>query len=163
MKHFLLLTLLISVPTFIYSQTLKETQDWIKEKISGLEFSDEYVDYNYNINFINGQLIINEEINISQDLNLHVSTLKNLVKIPASQINEIAFHEQDENVWLVIKTKNNLKLIEIQNSAKQEKFVNEHALVLGKEVLKNNLESRLTKAFRALVSLSGGENIKDVF
>lgn len=167
---------LLTSPSF--SQTKQETQEWIKYYIETYNYIDQRYDYPYMTNvveFTDCNLVITEKIfnwKIYKGL-----VIMNTVEIPIKEISKINFREfEEKNLWLDIGTRGNSILqtttVEGTRTAENASAYDEAAysgyrgrwsVILKKSIKEDDLDKRMIKAFKHLISLCGGTVITDVF
>lgn len=160
LKFLLCLITTLVISNICHSQTLNETKNWIKDKITTLEYSGTDVNYNYSISYTPTNMIISEEI--TTYYNDKPSILSVVINVPIIKLAGISFSEKTHTVWLTLKTLDNSKIIKrtVNNDVE---YTDKYVIILSKDVLKDNLQSRINKAFTNLIQLSGGKVIKEVF
>lgn len=137
--------------------TLSETLDWIKSKIE-LYPSCGTLCYTANVKY---------------DLNLKVITIvyksnwnnQVIYTIPLEDINPSGYSFTKDYIFTIRTNSNSMTWINIDSQGKSEtKKVSEIYLVFdGPQFRANDLESRLIKAFNTAATLSGANNMKEVF
>ena len=162
MKSIITLLLLgISISTF--SQTKKETEDWISEKIELYSYSNEYDIFNsYIITYDEDNMIVKN--NFKSITNGYETKFTLSYSIPIKEMSKIRFEEKGSNVWLILKIKGGAK--SIKKSVDTESgynYTNEIEIILEKSINDDNLKNRLTKAFNHLVKVHGGKVIEEKF
>jgi len=161
-----LITIIIIVNSLIINgQTLKETEEWIKEQIESNSYtsSDMRTSITYNVTFNDNHMIIKKRLKydynngtVSDILFTNIFPLKNLARI--------TFRQAEDLVWMKISTNGFDKDVKsICNVYNTVKYVNYVEYQLGNSINNNNLKNRLTKAFNHLIVLNGGKIVKDVF
>jgi|TARA_B110000908_G_C10023186_1_gene343842 hypothetical protein len=161
----------------LFSQevTLKETQDWIQDKIELYPYSnltDDSIwlsEKKFTVSFDNSNMIIYEE---STNITLDVMEFRKII-IPLKNLMEITFEEKPTAYWLNFRIRNNLDEIKITKfpsivnskniGAKEINYVSKHLLVLSNSIDDNNLRPRMVKAFKYLVKLYGGKVVEEKF
>lgn len=164
MKFLILITsLLLTANLSLFGQSKSATEEWIKEKIQMNGYSDDIeIFHNYKIDFKEGNLII-------------IANLKSIFKgretiiapqyiIPIRELGEIRFEEKLNNIWLFIKLKSGENRICCKNDLDNSiTYVDNVTLLLEKSILKENLPTRMMKAFENLIKLNGGKVIGNTF
>jgi len=165
----LLLTLLLAVPTIIFSQepTKTETQDFIKSKLSYSEFDVFRNSLNHTRRYefdANCKLIIyNEFDENSSDRLAHIKTK---VTIDVADIADVV----EENGMLTVNFKSNSKqdynlhtnLSTQHTEVTQNTFVNFHTFIFDSLTSQETI-ARLAKAFKHLSKLCGNKSNFDLF
>lgn len=130
-----------------------ETQAWIREKIISYSYnSDKKTKYKYNISFEGNEIIVNDEELL---LDLFPDPVYCSERTIITDIDFISFEENDSLIWLVINLKNGIKQPCICNNEIASND-SEIAIALEKSFKNNNLPERMTKAFKRLIELYGG-------
>lgn len=164
MKTILKITLLLICPyTFLFSQSKKETQDWIKEKIEMFGYSDEVENFGhkYLVSFNETEMILTKTYYSNN--NYQFSLVTNYV-IPIKDLNTIFFEEKISTTWMIIslkENKNNIK--ETFKSDNSVKYINKISLIFSKSVNDSDMKGRFIKAFKHLVKIHGGVIIDEKF
>lgn len=155
-KLFLVLIYLLMGFSSIYTQTLEETEDWIKVKIE----SNPSENSQYKIDFKDSTLIINRTL----ELDGLIGKEDIIVKI--KDIYSISFTSYQETVWLQLSCKSNdncIKIVKHFRAGDEISYDSKYSLILGKGLENDDLKNRLTNAFRHLIDLCGGKMLKEVF
>ena len=103
-------TTLLTV-SFTFCQTLKATQDWIKETVEVNAYFNDYEDfkYIYNLKFDKTNLLIKDSYIPNRSEPTYVLTRE--IVIPIKELNIIRFEERENTTWLMFSIKGNQKLI----------------------------------------------------
>lgn len=168
------MTLLFSFISF--GQTLKETQDWIKEKIelypqSNLtDDSKAIYEYEYTVNFDESNMIISSQVTYYTVLDINP---KEEMIIPLKNLMGITFTEKETMNWLNFRIRGNSKDITIKKLPyiskgriirdEEIEYVSNSQIFLNTSINDDNLKPRLVKAFTHLVKLYGGKVVKEKF
>jgi hypothetical protein len=156
-KHFFILFILIV--NKIYSQTKKETEDWIKSKIEGYNYRDgKHNFHEYEVLFDKGNMFVLHPIN----------KVNFCYQIPLIEITNV---EITTNNWggytLMLKCKSNKCIMngEYNNNIfySDGNAWSKVELFLSKLFGDENLPDRMKKAISHLVTLNGGTIKKEVF
>lgn len=145
-KYLLLIPLLGFCSTIAKSQSLEETQEWISNKI--IEFSLDKIanEYNYEIEYKDGLMLIHSTIT-SNDEKPVIEDVVVFIK----DIQTVFFANKGAGVALVIRMKNG-KPLKANNVEK-----NETEFMLSVQVHMDNMKDRFLKAFNHLIELNGGK------
>lgn len=162
-----LIFVLFFLPLAAFSQTKKETQNWIKQKIEQSPFEDDYNIFNYLVTFIEAKDRTDNEdwIYIRINQKTQESDGFGFMYFPVHKIGSIEFSEKENVVELTFYSKNKEKVFKIANGfspAKDEKF-NKLTIYLSKEFKANNMQSRFKKAFINLIKFSTPKLIKEPY
>lgn len=153
--------IIISFHLLTFSQTLKETQDWIKEKIEGFAYAeDETSGHLYNVSFTETDMILNQTLVF---LELGSSTEITSV-IPIKEINKVVFEEKIETTWMTISLKEDKKHIleTIDYGETSTEYVDKVVLIFFKFYAQNlDTQNSIIEAFRRLVNAYGGNLDED--
>lgn len=160
-----LLFILISLSLSSFSQTKKETQDWIKEKIESFSYTStsgsNSVKHTYKVVFTDCNMTITEVLGtyitgISMDMTT-------ITEFPVKDLAKPNFVDTDKGVTLYLRTKtaDNIKekVVELDKSS----TMTEKEYRFSSTAQKDSLPTRLFKAFTTLVKLCGGEVNKEIF
>lgn len=148
------------------NQTKNETQDWIKEKIESFSHSyDNLTGYygtrTFKVAFSNCSMTItwtDDNYNHGSKYFTNKETI-----IPLKELSKLSFIDVNNEVTsLFFRTKTENLII---NTYKGEEptYKTIHEIRIRKNLLKDNLSERLTKAFDKLIELCGGKITKEVF
>ena len=164
LKTTLLLIVFISLKFTIYSQSKSDTEKWIKHKIENYSFMDSEVLHEFSVEFKDETIMIGTKISIlaKKDKIPYV----HLYTIPIRDIAKVSFNEKPFATHMLIEMRRNKNrgLIIDKNINKNESTT-QHKLeiVMSNEINNNSLDTRIIDAFRHLINLHGGPNIKEVF
>ncbi len=171
--------ILLVFSTIVKSQTLKETEDWIKQKFDEYEYSASgHSSYNGNPTFWTlrftyvpnfskkGELWITE----NKFNNPPGETNTSLYIIPIKYMNSVKYQYQDDCVFVLFSVKNedlfserdNIKFQDFK-SQKIENTMIQFAIKLANSFKDNDMPNRFKKALDHLIELNGGKVVKDVF
>lgn len=146
----------------VYSQTKRETQDWISQKIPIYSYSSSDIQRSYNVTFEGDYIVITGNI-----VDKMTAPLVLTYVIPIKEINSVSFSEKPNNIWMSIRIKGNKNLIKTNamsgDWSGNEEYKSEVNLVLDKTIAEDNMKSRIIKAFNRLITLYGGTVAKEVF
>lgn len=162
MKKFIFLITIFLSSLNLYSQNsdLKETQDWIKEKIQLYQYQDNgETKYRYKISFDETSILIEESLTLKV---LKDPMIKKII-IPIKNLMQIRFEEKESTIWLIFTIRDNAKEISNYRSIYGTKFDSTAQIILSKSIDDEELRPRLIKAFNHLVELYGGKTVKEKF
>lgn len=163
MKKIIALILLVGTCYSLFAQTKKETEDWIKEKITTYGGGDN--PNRYFVNYLHYKAA-QDSMHTMQILDGYMTT-PFCYFIRINKISRIVFMDKGENYWMYIYTEgNNAMSCMIEKGRKElidEQWKNHAIVILNKNFKENNLPERMKKAFKRLVELYGGQIKEEVF
>ena len=166
MKTILFSTLLfLSFNLFAQDPTLKETQDWIKEKIESNGLRAYHMETYYEVLYSDsGDLIIKQTawFTIREQSTIDVYT------IPIKKMDKIKYQMNDMDVTLKIRCRKSESAQILCETYEKDvivetKNIDDFTIVMGKNFKNYDLTNRLIKAVNHLIELNGGEVVKEVF
>ena len=155
--------LLLGVCHSLFAQTKKETEDWIKEKITtygGGNNPNRYV-----VNYLHHKAA-QDSVHTMQLLDSYMTTpFCDFIKI--DKISKIIFMDKGENYWMYIYTEgDHIMSCMVEENGKKlidKQWRHQSIVILNKSFKENNLQERMKKAFKRLVELYGGQIKEEVF
>jgi hypothetical protein len=169
----LIFILVACIQMTAFGQSKEETEDWIKEKIEmyGLNNSDirhshtiEFKDENVN-DSLQRTMFINHDLDVFFS-NGDNSNQKYTYSIQLNQIGLISFKYNKSNIWLNINCVDNNDCVSqthFGTYSTDNELKNSITFILSKSIENEDLPNRLKKAFHHLITINGGEVVKEVF
>lgn len=153
----------LSIHFIVVSQSNKETQDWIKEKIEVFAYSNEVENFGheYNVSFTDINMILKTSYISDYD---NPNPIVFIYTIPIKEISTIIFEEKVNTTWMIISLKENKKNIKrVVERNNETEYVNKVSLILYKSVNDADMKNRITKAFNHLIKIYGGAVVEEKF
>jgi len=147
-KKLAIVLLVLMFGNTLYGQTLEETKDWIKEKLETFRYQEPGFPNVFTVSFDD------ENITFHFKRTSYGSTYETETTIPVKEMQQIRFSENKNTVWIVFRVKNGKDIKYLYNQKIELK--NETNLIMDKDILNDDLEERLKKAFKSLISSYGG-------
>ena len=155
--------LLLGVCHSLFAQTKKETEDWIKEKITtygGGNNPNRYV-----VNYLHHKAA-QDSVHTMQLLDSYMTTpFCDFIKI--DKISKIIFMDKGENYWMYIYTEgDHIMSCMVEENGKKlidKQWRHQSIVILNKSFKENNLPERMKKAFKRLVELYEVKSKKKFF
>jgi hypothetical protein len=161
--------------TVVKSQSLKETEDWIKQKFEEFEYTAKgqinskswLIRFTYVPDFSNkGELWITE----NKFSNPPGETKTTLYIIPIKYMKSIKYDYVDNCVYVLFSVKNedklsskdNIRVLESNSKEFDESYL-QFAIDFDNKFKDDDMPNRFKKAFDHLIELNGGSIVKDVF
>jgi hypothetical protein len=147
----------------VFSQSKKETQDWLKEKIEVFAYSNDADNYGheYNVSFTDISMILKTSYISDYD---NPDPLVFIYTIPIKELSTIIFEEKGNTTWMIISLKENKKSIKkVVEWSNRTEYVNDVSLILYKSVNDSDMKNRIIKAFKNLVKVYGGVVVEEKF
>ena len=160
-----LLAILISFSLSSFSQTKKETQDWIKEKIESFSYTstsgNNSVKHIYKVAFTDCKMTITEVLeSYITGISMDMTTI---TEFPVKDLAKPNFVDTDKGVTLFLRTKTSDNIKEKVVELNKSSTLTEKEYRFSSTAQKDNLPTRLSKAFTTLVKLCGGQVTKETF
>lgn len=153
----------LSIHLMLFSQSKKETQDWLKEKIEVFAYSNDADNYGheYNVSFTDISMILKTSYISDYD---NPDPLVFIYTIPIKELSTIIFEEKGNTTWMIISLKENKKSIKkVVEWNNRTEYVNDVSLILYKSVNDSDMKNRIIKAFKNLVKVYGGVVVEEKF
>ena len=159
--RYILSVLLIIAPLITFSQSEKESQEWIKSSLYNHVYSNG--SHNYSVDFTNKGILKLTQPTFGTDF---------YFRIPLNKIDQIlisSFSVEDREGYTIkficknredciVVTNNNPKL-----NGPPSEFLSAKEIFLDKSFEKDDLPKRMKKALTHIIVLNGGKIISDVF
>jgi hypothetical protein len=164
MKKYILSTLLFCIiVTISISQTknkkkpnLKETQDWIIEKIETYSNCD---GMNNSISFQGNEMIVKHINRLSSS-----TTIKMYYYVPLKSINSVQIVNNKSYYWIILRCKKDVKIpIRYNENGSIEDYADDVEIILLNTIENENMKNRLKSAFLRLFELYGNPIKKEAF
>jgi hypothetical protein len=153
----------LSINLIVLSQSKKETQDWLKEKIEVFAYSNDADNYGheYSVSFTDINMILKTSYISDYD---NPDPLVFIYTIPIKELSTIIFEEKGNTTWMIISLKENKKSIKkVVEWSNRTEYVNDVSLIFYKSVNDSDMKNRIIKAFKNLIKVYGGVVVEEKF
>ena len=154
---------ILSIQGLALSQSKKETQDWIKEKIEVFAYSNDAANFGheYEVSFTENEMRLYTSYISDYD---HPNPIIFIYLIPVKYLSTVIFEEKTNTTWMIISTSANNKSIVKKNEGNNSiEYVDHVNLIFYKSVNESDMKNRLIKAFKNLVKVHGGIVVEEKF
>lgn len=181
--HLYIICILLSTYSQVKTQTLKETEEWIKQKFEEYEanMKNEITTYTSKGNSVKTYITrVTSYPDFSHKGELWItynkyssvtgSTKSTLYIIPIRHMKSVKYDATDDCVFILFSVKNadkssrsdNIRVLESNSKVFNDSYI-EFGIEFDKKFLEDDMPARFKKAIDRLIVLNGGKIVKDVF